>query len=211
MDIIDQNNNIVDINNHEVQEQLLAKKYIRKDDVVLELGARYGSVSCIINSKLFCKTNHIAVEPDQRVWESLERNKLANDCQFIIVKGFVSEKKLDLINLDVCHGGYGSTSIENSNTKIDSFTLQEIITTNNNIRFNVLVADCEGFLETFFDENPFFCDQLRLLIFEADYPKKCNYEKIREMLIKKGFIPVLSGFQNVYINPLYNSIYTFEE
>ena len=47
MKIYDQNNNLVDTNKIEKEEQDLAKQYIKKDDVVLELGARYGSVSCI--------------------------------------------------------------------------------------------------------------------------------------------------------------------
>jgi hypothetical protein len=53
--------------------------------------------------------------------------------------------------------------------------------------FNVLVADCEGFLETFLDENDGFLDQLRLIIFEEDRPHACNYTKIKENLVKNGF------------------------
>ena len=67
-----------------------------------------------------------------------------------------------------------------------------------NLNFNVLVADCEGFLESFFDENPTFYDSLRLLIFEADYADKCNYNKIRRTLLEKGFKPLLHGHQNVW-------------
>ncbi len=33
-----------------------------------------------------------------------------------------------------------------------------------------------------FDENPDFYDDLRLVLFEADYPEKCNYNKIRRQL-----------------------------
>ena len=65
--------------------------------------------------------------------------------------------------------------------------------------FNVLVADCEGFLETFFEENPEFYDNLRLVIFEADYPDKCDYNKIRYALKVRGFIQTLNGHQNVWI------------
>jgi hypothetical protein len=63
------------------------------------------------------------------------------------------------------------------------------------------VADCEGFLEQFFDENPTFCDGLRLLLFEADYANKCNYGKIRAMLREKGFVMKLEAQQNVWIKP----------
>ena len=51
----------------------------------------------------------------------------------------------------------------------------------------------------FFDENPNFYKKLRLIIFEADYPDKCNYDKIRELLLKEKFKCILIGHQNVYI------------
>jgi len=203
MDIRDQNGTPVDINNLEKCEQYLARKYIKENDIVLELGARYGSVSCIINSKLKCKTNQVVVEPDDRVWEALERNKKANKCEFHIVKGFISTKKLGLTNLEAWHGGYGSTYIEQTDTKIPSYSLNEV-QEKYNLTFNVLVADCEGFLEIFFDENPNFYDTLRLIIFEEDYPDKCNYDKVRNMLKEKGFKKILEGFQNVWIQSAKN-------
>jgi len=193
MDIRNEHGNPVDIENLEYHEQMLAKQYINENDVVFELGARYGSVSCIINSKLNCKTNQVVVEPDERVWGALEENKKRNICDFQIVKGFISSKKLDLINLDN-YWGYGTTFVEKESS-IPSYTIKEIT----NLTFNVLVADCEGFLEIFFDENPTFCDTLRLIIFEADYGDKCNYGKIRDMLRSKGFKEELNGHQNVWI------------
>jgi FkbM family methyltransferase len=198
MDIRDQNDISIDTAHVEDAEQDLAKQYIEENDIVFELGARYGSVSCVINSKLNCKTNQVVVEPDERVWEALERNKKANNCEFHIVKGFVSAKKLNLTNLD-CHlGGYGATYIVDNDSTIPSYTIEEIIE-KHNLTFNVLVADCEGFLECFFDENPTFYDTLRLIMFEADYPEKCNYNKIRDTLREKGFIEKKNGHQNVWI------------
>ena len=192
MEIRDSKNNLVNILSIEKEEQDLANQYILENDVVLELGARYGSVSCVINSKLNNKYNQVVVEPDNRVWTALENNKQQNNCYFNIVKGFISNKKLDLINLNVCLDGYGSTFIENKNTIIPSYTLNEIIM-QYNLNFKVLVADCEGFLEMFFDENPDFYDNLRLIIFEADYPEKCNYNKIRNTLSDKKFNEIVTG------------------
>lgn len=197
MKIYDQNDKLVNIKKLERTEQDLAKKYIKKDDVVLELGARYGSVSCIINSKLSNKYNQVSVEPDCRVWEALEKNKKNNHCEFNIVKGFIGNKKMDLANLNEYHGGYGSTFIYNKNSDIPSYTLDEI-KEKYNLNFNVLVADCEGYLEVFFDENPNLYDELKLIIFEADYKKKCNYKKIRKSLKKHKFKGILTGHQNVY-------------
>jgi hypothetical protein len=198
MDIQDQNGNSVDTNKYEKREQDLAKEYIQSNDIVFELGARYGSVSCVINSKLTCKTNQVVVEPDERVWEALERNKKVNNCEFNIVKGFVSNEKLGLINKE-SYEGYGTSSTVDYSSKIASYTLKEI-EEKYKLKFNVLVADCEGFLETFFDENPYFYDQLRLIIFEADCPDKCNYIKIKNTLTNKGFTKIKDGFQNVWIN-----------
>ena len=198
MDIRDFEGNSVNTEIMEKQEQDLANEYIIATDVVLELGARYGSVSCIINSKLNNKNNQVVVEPDDRVWNALEENRKRNNCEFNIVKGFISNKKLDLTNLDDWYGGYGSTFVENNDTKISSYSLNEV-KQKYNLNFNVLVADCEGFLETFFDENPDFYDELRLIIFEADYCEKCNYNKIKNKLAEKKFIKLLEGHQNVWI------------
>ena len=155
------NNNYMEIN-----EQLLAQKYIQEDDRVLELGARYGTVSCMINSKLKgnFKKLQVSVEPDDRVWDALEKNKLSNKCEFNIVKGFISNKKLELTNLDECYGGYGATSIENEESEIPIFKLHEIQRYCYVKSFNVLVADCEGFLGTFLEENPDIIERLRLII-----------------------------------------------
>lgn len=198
MDIRDEYGNSVDIANLEKSEQDLVEQYILENDIVLELGARYGSVSCIINSKLNNKNNQVSVEPDIRVWNALEENKKRNNCYFNIVKGFISNKKLDLVNLDDYFGGYGSTCIENESSLIPNYSL-ETIKNKYNLNFNVLVADCEGYLEQFFDENPTFYDNLRLIIFEEDYPEKCNYDKIRNNLYNKNFTELLNGHQNVWI------------
>lgn len=198
MNIVDLHGKKVDIENVERTEQDLANKFILENDVVLELGARYGSVSCIINSKLNNKKNQVVVEPDERVWDALEKNKISNNCEFNIVKGFISNKKLGLTNLDCCNGGYGATFIEQNDTKIRSYSLEHIIN-RYNLNFNVLVADCEGFLEVFFDENPNFYDNLRLIIFEQDYVEKCNYNKIKRKLAEKNFEKILEGDQNVWI------------
>jgi FkbM family methyltransferase len=198
MDIRDENGFKVDIENIEKMEQDLAKFFVQPDDIVLELGARYGSVSCIINSKLTNKRNQVVVEPDDRVWSALERNKEANNCEFHIIKGFISSKKLGLVNLNDHFKGYAATFVEQNESNIPSFTLDEIKNMYN-LNFNVLVADCEGFLEEFFDQNPSFYDGLKTIIFEADYPEKCNYTKIRNTLQEKGFRRVIEGFQNLWI------------
>ena len=191
----------VDTEKLEASEQYLAQKYVNGNDVILELGARYGSVSCKANSRLVDKKMHIAVEPDSRVWEALRFNRSINKCEFSIIEGFISNKKMKLTNLDQWYGGYGATAIENDDSNIPNYTLQEIrekylppFTS-----FTCLIADCEGGLERFLDENTKLYYELRMIIYEKDYPDKCNYKKIEDELIKHGFVPELKGFQNVWI------------
>lgn len=202
MDIQNEFGYSVNINHFEVDEQEFARVLLKDTDVVLELGARYGSVSCILNSKLSCKTNQVSVEPDSRVWAALERNKQVNQCEFHIVKGFLSKKKLGLVQPEyteyTMEKGYATTTVEQEDTQIPSYSLDEIQKTYQ-LQFNVLFADCEGFLETFFDENPGFMNQLRLVCFEADFPDKCDYTKIKCKLMESGFVCFLDGFQNVWV------------
>ena len=66
------------------------------------------------------------VEPDNRVWDALEKNRDRNNCEFNIVKGFISNMKLDLTSLDCYYGGYGSTYIKNDDTKIPSYSMNYI-------------------------------------------------------------------------------------
>ena len=89
----DENDNIVDHTKMELDEQMLVTKYINPDDIVLELGARYGTVSCTIN-KILNHKNQVVVEPDKRVWKALEDNMNRNKCEFHIIKGFISKKKI---------------------------------------------------------------------------------------------------------------------
>lgn len=199
MDIRGQHRTSIDYTNLETHTHDFANTYIEENDTVLELGARYGSISSIrINSKLQCKTNHVVVEPDERVWEALERNKKSHNCEFHIVKGFVSAKKLALTDVDSWYGGYGATYVEQDDSPIPSYTMEEINETFH-LTYTVLVVDCEGFLERFLDEHPNVYDTLRLILFEAEYPEKCKYTKIRTTLKEKGFTEKLRGNQNVWI------------
>jgi FkbM family methyltransferase len=181
--------------NFEVKEQLQANTYIEPNCIVLELGARYGTVSCIINKKLSHPLNQVVVEPDQRVWQVLEENMILNNCNFHIVKGFVSNTPMNLINHT--NDLYATTSIKSISSSIKSYTLNEIETMYN-LKFNTLVADCEGFLEQFFDENPNFYEQLNLVMFEKDFPNKCDYNKIKAKLLLYGFECIETGFQEVW-------------
>lgn len=176
----------------EYPEQCLAHMYVDEASTVLELGARYGSVSCIINKKLIDKTHQISVEPDSTVWSALENNLVRNGCNVRVFKGFISKKNRHLLPY-----GYAATSIVAESSTIPSVSVEDI-EESYNLRFDTLVADCEGFLGEFFEEHPHMYEQLTTVIFEADYPNKCDYNAIRSTLKQHGFREIISGFQNVF-------------
>jgi FkbM family methyltransferase len=191
MKIYDENNNLVDINNIEIVEQQQAKQYIKPDDIVLELGARYGSVSCIVNNILNNKYNQVVVEPDNRVWDCLEYNKNINNCYFKIIKGFISNKNLKL-NYPACK--YSTFSSE-GDSNIPSYKLKDIT----DLKFNVLIADCEGFMETFINENLDLLDNLRLIMFEKDNPDICNYKNVEKILLNNNFKCIDNSFHSIFM------------
>ena len=191
-DFKDENGAVIDIANVENEEQRQAEKYIEPDSIVLELGARYGTVSSMINKKLNIKTNQVSVEPDSNVISALQSNKSAQNDKYHVLQGFVSRKNLELTGY-----GYGLTAKETNSTNYNSYTLEDVENMYN-LKFNTLVADCEGCLETLFDENPRLYKDLRLVIFEKDYPEKCNYDKIIENLKKNNYKELVSGFHSVW-------------
>ena len=183
----------IDINKYESTEMQLAWKFIEPTDVVLELGARIGAVSCTISRKLNNPKNLVAVEPDPRAIFSLQKNKMKNNCDFQIHAAFVSRQPLSLRE-----GHVWTNSYFDPTSTMDRCTLEEL-QESTGCKFNVLFADCEGFLESFFNENPWIYDQLRMVIFERDAPTRCNYEKIESVLKEKGFQCPISGFHTVWL------------
>ena len=191
--ILCKNENGVQEDEIELIEKYLCWNFIEPNSCVLELGARYGSVSCIINKRISDNTKQVSVEPDSLVWDALERNITDNNCFITLHKGFVSKTNHSLTRF-----GYATTSTRDATqTSIPSLSIEDL-QIKHNLIFDTLVADCEGFLEVFFEEHPFMYSQIHTIIFEADYPQKCNYERIRSNLIKSGFKEIIYGFQNVY-------------
>lgn len=171
----DENDEIINHNIMEEVEQKLCDKYINSDDVVLELGARYGTISCLVNRKINDKKNHYVVEPDCNVWKALEDNMKINDCDFNIVKGIIGKKKYKLIG-----NGYAKKSVEDENSNIDNYSIPDV-------EFNTLIADCEGYLEIFYDDNKDFFKKIKKIIMECDCPNDCNYNRLLNEFNDLGF------------------------
>lgn len=180
MNCFDEHGQYIPYESIEVQEQHDANYYIRPDDKVLEIGARYGGVSITINKILKNKRDHVAVEPDSTVWEALEKNRDRHWCEFQICKGAISERPLN-IN-DGGYNGFGNYTSEENDGNIELFKISDF-----NIDFNVLVVDCEGAFENFYNENKDFFKNLRLILYERDRKEHCNYDYLEKEFLNMGF------------------------
>tara|TARA_R110000782_G_scaffold267098_1_gene362142 strand:- start:499 stop:1164 length:666 start_codon:yes stop_codon:yes gene_type:complete len=191
MTFVDRNNEPANVE-YEAEEQLLVRTYIPKDARVLELGARYGTVSCVISEVLDDPTQHVAVEPDQSVIEALQKNRDANGGKFHIFEGVVSKKGYELAFIDPKFDlhEYGTYTKESSTPSIKNVSLEKL-SEMYNIEFDCMVADCEGFFCDFVEENPEAIKNMRVLIYEQDgipwveYAKR--YETLDETLTSYGF------------------------
>jgi len=192
MQFVDEYGRTVNTEAEEVQEQQQAREFITPDCIVLELGARYGTVSCIINKQISNPLHQVSVEPDEAVWECLQKNRDVNGCSFHILKGAISR-----LPLHVTKSGYGTTTNPYAQPNTYTYTLEQVEAMYQ-IRFNTLVADCEGSLGRFFAENPKILDRLNLIILEADVPEWTDYDTLYSSFSAHGLTQIVPGFRQVW-------------
>jgi len=196
---VDELDNNLDIFSLDVEEgsRYLINKYVKSDMKVLELGARYGTVSVCLDYILDNpKEQLLCVDPDNKIKMCLNKNKEKNNCTFNIFNGAISKK-----DLYICYNGCGwetKTYVNPpehlQNEKIECLSIEEIYK-KYNINFDCLLADCEGFLLEFIRENEDFFNNLNCVIYEEDCGENhpinntyINYNEVEEFLISKGFI-----------------------
>ena len=180
----DENNNVIDHNTIELDEQLMASAYIEPHDVILELGARYGTVSVLMAKIIENKGKLVAVEIDKNIINALEENKKRNNVDFEICNQIISNKPVS-----ITYNGYGT---HHNDTDVDEYPSVRItydeFKKKYPYNFNVLVADCEGCLEYFIEMLGDDLKNYNKILFEADRDDVCDYNKIKKILTDNGFV-----------------------
>lgn len=192
----DENNNLIDHKNIENDEQYQCYKYIYEDDIVIELGGRYGTVSTVINKKIKNKNKHVVIEPDINIINTLKKNLKDNNCVCEVIPYFISNNN----NKKIYYDGY-STRVINSEEKDNLQITYNEFKEKYPYNFNVIVADCEGCLYNFLEDMGDDFNKINKIIFEADQPDICNYQSIKDKLINNGFkeIENKDNFRYVYM------------
>lgn len=166
----------------EYPEQLMAFKYLKGPEKVLEIGGNIGRNTLIIASMLDNQKNLVSLESDTDISKQLEHNKKLNNMNFFIENAALSKKKLiqkgwDTIPSDVILDGYKS---------VNTITYDELLK-KYNIDFDTLVLDCEGAFYYILQDMPEVLNNINLIIMENDYHDISQKNYIDDILKTTGF------------------------
>ena len=173
----------------EWDEWQLANALVTPRDTVLELGARFGTTSCVLAQRTGNSGGVVSVEPDPTVHRLLLQNRDRHNCSFHVLKGVVGDVPIALSRE---HGHYATRTMSarpgaSGGSVLPSLTF-ESIEQRIGRRFDTMLIDCEGCIDQFFaGTNRRLLSQLRLILMEEDVPHAVNYPKWHARLRRHGF------------------------
>lgn len=176
----------------EYNSRASVRKWLPSNATVLEIGARYGSVSCVIASMQHQSGQVVSVEADPTVWEALDKNLKTYACNVNVLKGVVGTTPV--ISKVLGNGGYGSRTAPASEAAksgqqvVPAYPLEQVEETFK-MQFDTLIVDCEGCLPTLLRENPKLVRQVKMIMAEAhsDVPGDAEEQSVAELQSKFGF------------------------
>lgn len=166
----------------EYPEQLLAMKYIKETDTVLEIGANIGRNTCIIASILSDDKRLVTLECSETSARALEHNRNINGFHFNIVNAALSKQPLIQKGWDC----FVSKTVPPGYTKVNTITWEELKQLHP-LQFNVIVADCEGSMLQILKDEPDMLDNIETIIIENDYHVIEHKREMDEIITSKGF------------------------
>jgi len=157
----------------EGNSRLMAVKWIPKTATVLEVGARYGSVSCTISRVLGNSGKQVSVDADERVWGALEYNRQNLGCNFHTAKGLLGTH-----DGKIMQNRYGTVASTNDTlggaakgVTVPHFTVEDL-EIRYNLMFDTANFDCEGCFAPVSETFPEMFNNLKLLIVEVHDDKE---------------------------------------
>lgn len=150
--------------------------------VTLEVGARFGTVSCAISLRQRGSGLRLSVEPDGDAFLDLNANVERNRCPGMQVNGVVSHTAAFLQRGD----GYNNMVSSSAQGDVRGYTpaeLEEQLAErlgepDKALRFDTLLLDCEGCAFNFVEEHKDFMKDkaLQRVFLEADISSREDYE-----------------------------------
>ena len=194
-----------------------AADVIIPDDVVLEVGARYGTMSCALAEMQGNSGNLISVEADPAVWDILQFNLETHRCKAFKVLGVLGEKDMvmmeetkmtkamNLMNLPLGYARMTSSDLSMSGTRVTHFTWDDI-EQETGLLINAIIFDCEGCMFDILKSYGHKLGQVKKIIIENDnhLGPNCDEEcqQGNTLLEQSGFVlhnSFLSYLQAFYV------------
>ena len=166
--------------NDELPEQLMSVKHITPDSIVLELGGSIGRNSCIINSILDTKTNHVVIEPGTLELSLLQNNRDSNNFGFFIENSAISNVPLYSLSWYTY-----LTQIPDS-IEVNTINYNDVLE-KYKLTFNTLVIDNEGHFVGMLKDFPTILDGINLLIIEHDFNTEDDLCYFKKTMTQSGF------------------------
>jgi len=175
---------------HEEVEREFISKYLDPKDSVLELGGSIGVISCLTNSILENKKNHVVVEPNKIAQDFLLFNRKTNNCKFSIESSIIDNKETRV--LFYVTNDFVSSSIYSKNLRgykqeyIDCISFDDFIK-KHKISFNTLIMDIEGHEFNFISENNLKFFEKIIIEFHPLILGENKVNHCKKMLINQSF------------------------
>jgi FkbM family methyltransferase len=169
--------------NDELPEQLMSLQYINSSSTVLELGGNIGRNSCVISSILDDSSRLVVLETNEDDAKILAKNRDSNGFKFNIETCAISKNRM-------FQHGWNCVESEfqpGPEWKEVKTVPWEYITNKYDLKFDTLVADCEGGLFYILYQQEHFIDSFKTIIVENDY---LDYNKklyVDHIYTKHGF------------------------
>lgn len=189
------NKGFIDFISKEIFEDRIYEKFyeVKKDDIVVDIGASAGPFTYSILNKL---PKHVyCIEPSKNFYDVLCQN-VKDHPVTCINKAIVSEER-NKENTDDLHV-FWTDSLEN----IETTTFRNFISENNITKIDMLKLDCEGGeYDIFTEENlDFIINHVHNIAAELHFVKKENRLNFKFKQFKEKILPKLSNYK----------IYSFE-
>ena len=185
----------------EWDEWNLVRALVRPHNVVLELGGRFGTTSCVLSEATGNAGSVVAVEPDPKAHRQLLHNRERHNCSFHVFRGTVGSVPIALSPRFAHYATQTQLARPGQNAvpNVDVAALEAKI----GKRFDTLLIDCEGCIESFFGDggggggssrggsisssNRRLLSQLSLILLEEDAPAQVDYRRWHARLRRHGF------------------------
>ena len=161
----------------EWDEWQIVRAMVRPNSTVLELGARFGTTSCVLSEAVGGGGVVVAVEPDTSAQSLLLRNLVSHRCANVhVVRGVVSSRPM-LLGPRSGYGGVGTrtqavspSAVNSTRGLLPSVRLRRLEQSIGR-RVDTLLVDCEGCIGSVLGEDSLgeaLLRQLDLILIEED-------------------------------------------